>query len=103
MMQYKNEINKSKGKHEEVLKLFDALKKSMRLQKVQELEQKNTELERYCAKLTQLKSFPASSTASRMLNNEEKEKYEQTIEIQEEKIEKMELELTAAAAILQAP
>jgi len=102
MMQYKNEINKSKGKHEEVLKLFDALKKSMRLQKVQELEQKNTELERYCAKLTQLKSFPAS-TASRMLNNEEKEKYEQTIEIQEEKIEKMELELTAAAAILQAP
>ena len=101
-MQYKNEINKSKGKHEEVLKLFDALKKSMRLQKVQELEQKNTELERYCAKLTQLKSFPAS-TASRMLNNEEKEKYEQTIEIQEEKIEKMELELTAAGATLHAP
>ena len=74
-MQYKNEINKLKVKHDEVLKLFDALKKSMRLQKVQELELKNTELERYCSKLTQLKSFPAS-TASQILNNEEKEKYE---------------------------
>jgi len=63
MMQYKNEINKSKVKHEEVLKLFEALKKSMRLQKVHELELKNTELERYCSKLTQLKSFPASTAS----------------------------------------
>jgi hypothetical protein len=34
MMQYKNEINKSRAKNEEVLRLFDGLKKSMRLQKV---------------------------------------------------------------------
>tara|TARA_B110000285_G_C15096652_1_gene602411 strand:+ start:1026 stop:1184 length:159 start_codon:yes stop_codon:yes gene_type:complete len=52
MMQYKNEINKSKTKHDEVLKLFDALKKSMRLRKVQELEDRNGELEAYCSKLT---------------------------------------------------
>jgi hypothetical protein len=78
MMQYKNEINKSKAKHDEVLKLFDALKKSMRLRKVQELEERNSELEAYCSKLTQIKSYPAS-TVSNFANNEEKDKYEQTI------------------------
>ena len=65
MMQYKTEINKSKAKHEEMSKLFEALKKSMRLQKVQELETKNNELEAYCAKLTQLKSFPASNVSEK--------------------------------------
>ena len=44
MVQYKKEVDQTRVKNEEILNLFEALKKSLRLQKVQALEKKNLEL-----------------------------------------------------------
>ena len=57
MLQLKDEASKLRLKNEEIMKIFDALKKSMRMSKVVELENRNSELEQENSKLKQLEKF----------------------------------------------
>ena len=58
MIQYKNEISNLKIINDSNSEVIESLKKSSRGKKVEDLELKIKELEKYCLKLTKLKSTP---------------------------------------------
>ena len=54
MLQHKSETERTRAKNEELIIVINALKKSMRFNRVQELEQEVGKLKVYCQKIEQI-------------------------------------------------